>query len=137
MSDVKLTISPTSLSSFKQSLQFSMQRVIAAADMGMEAAGESAFSAAQDRVPHVTGALASSARLTNQDSASQLKRTISYGDSTPNPKTGRPTSSYAIYVHEIYRETHPNSYKWLEYAIRQYGRENFLHDLAATLRASL
>lgn len=132
-----MSLTPGSVASFRQSLSAATQRVIAAADASMTLAAETAFTQAQDRVPRVTGALASSGKISNQNTASLLRRTIGYGDSTPNPRTGKATSAYATQVHEIYRASHPNSYKWLELTVRQYGRESFLHTLAVNLRAAL
>ncbi len=137
MSGVKMSLTPNSVAAFRQALTASTQRVITAAGNSMDMAIETAFAQAQDRVPRVTGALASSGKISRQDTAALIRRTIGYGDSTPNPRTGKATSTYATQVHEIYRASHPNSYKWLELTIRQYGRESYLHDLAANLRVAL
>lgn len=137
MSTVTMSLTPGSVTSFRQSLAVATQRVVNAADNSMTLAAETAFAQAQDRVPRVTGALASSGKISNQNTASLLRRTIGYGDSTPNPRTGKATSSYATQVHEIYRASHPNSYKWLELTVRQYGTESYLHDLALSIKAAL
>ena len=137
MSTVTMSLTPGSISSFRQSLAVATQRVVNAADNSMTLAAETAFAQAQDRVPRVTGALASSGKISNQNTASLLRRTIGYGDSTPNPRTGKATSAYATQVHEIYRASQPNSYKWLELTVRQYGTESYLHDLALSIKAAL
>lgn len=137
MSVVTMSLTPGSVTSFRQALAVTTQRVVNAADNSMTTAAETVFAQAQDRVPRVTGALASSGKISSQNTASFLRRTIGYGDSTPNPRTGRATSTYATQVHEIYRASHPNSYKWLELSVRQYGRDSYLHDLALNVRAAL
>jgi hypothetical protein len=132
-----MSLTPGSVLSFRQALFVATQRVVNAANNSITTAAETAFAQAQDRVPRVTGALASSGKISNQNTASLLRRTIGYGDSTPNPRTGKATSSYATQVHEIYRASHPNSYKWLELTVRQYGTESYLHDLALSIKAAL
>lgn len=134
---VSLQITPTSVSAFRQSLMAASQRVTKAADNSLDFAASTAFAQAQDRVPRVTGALAGSGKIVKQNTASLLRRVIGYGDSSLNPRTGRATSTYAMRVHEVYRTAHPDSYKWLELAVRQYGREAFLRDLALNIRTAL
>jgi hypothetical protein len=137
MKVASLQITPTSVSAFRQSLTAASHRVVNAANNSLDFAASMAFSQAQDRVPRVTGALANSGKVVKQNTASLLRRVIGYGDSSLNPRTGRATSTYAMNVHEVYRAAHPDSYKWLELTIRQYGREAFLHDLALNIRAAL
>lgn len=132
-----LKLTPASITSFKQSLTATTLRVTDAADASLGNAASRAFAAAQSRTPRVTGALAASGQLSSSNSGNLLRRTISYGDSTTNPRTGIATSEYAARVHEVFHPEHPNSYKWLEYSIRDYGKEEFMANLAASLRAIL
>jgi hypothetical protein len=132
-----MSLTPNSVVSFRQALSVTTQKVIASADNSMDLAVKTAFTRSQNRVPRVTGALASSGKISKQNTATTLRRTIGYGDSTKNPRTGKATSTYATQVHEIYRVTHPDSYKWLELTIRQYGSESYVSDLAANLRTLL
>jgi len=134
---VSMKITTSSQSSFKRSLLETVQRVSSAANVGMEQTAAYAFSQVQARVPRETGALASSGKITDQSSFNLLKRTIGYGDSTPNPRTGISTSEYAPLVHEVFNPEHPNSYKWLEQTLRDYGRNSFMHELASNIRAAL
>lgn len=126
-----------SVAAFRQAVIAAEHRICASAGTSLTEAANTAFNQAQDKVPKVTGALAASGKVTSEDTPTVLRRTISYGDSTPNPRTGRATSSYATQVHEIYRSAHPNSYKWLELTVRQYGHEAYLQDLAANIRLAL
>ena len=134
---VSMKITSSSQSSFRRGLLEATQRVSSAASVGMERTAAQAFKQVQSRVPRVTGALASSGKVTDQSSLNLLKRTIGYGDSTPNPRTGVATSEYAALVHEVYNPEHPSSYKWLEQAIRSYGRDSFMHELATSIRSAL
>lgn len=134
---VSMKITAASMSSFKKSLLATTQRVSLAADRGMEQTAAQAFKQTQARVPRETGAMANSGKITKQSSSSLLKRTIGYGDSTPNPRTGVATAEYTPLVHEVFNPDHPNSYKWMEQTIRSYGRDSFMHDLAASIRSTL
>lgn len=134
---IALKLRPADIAVFNQSLELSAQRVINAADAGLDAASSRAFAFAQAKTPRVTGALASSGKLASDNVGLLLRRTISYGDATTNPKTNVATSKYAPMVHEVFNPDHPNSYKWLEYSIREYGKEQFLNDLAASIKSAL
>lgn len=137
MKSAKLEISPSSLSTFRQRLRQVMFQVDEEAQVGLASAADHAFAMAQANTPRVTGALASSGKVTDHSFGASLRRTISYGDSTINPVSLQPTSEYAVRVHEEMHEKHPNSYKWLERSINQYGQESFITDLAAALRRTL
>ena len=134
---VSLRMRTADIAAFKQSLNMATQKIVTAADASLDAAASHACTLAQARTPQVTGALRASARLTPNNAGERLQRTISYGNSVTNPRTGRPTSKYAKRVHETFNPKRPNSYKWLEYAIRDYGKEQFMHDLAANLKSAL
>lgn len=137
MKQAKLTISSTSLSTFRQSLRQAAAAVEMSASEGLAEAADHAFAIVQSRTPRVTGSLAASGHVTDQSEGTYLRRTISYGDGTINPESRRPTSEYAAVVHEVYHPMHPNSYKWLERSILEYGQESFIVDLANTLRRAL
>lgn len=134
---LSLQIRPVDIASFRQSLNVATQKVVSAADTGLDAAASRAFASAQSRTPRVTGALAKSGQLDSSNMGELLRRTISYGSSVTNPSTGEATSKYAPVVHEVFNPKHPNSYKWLEYSIRDYGKEQFMHDLAASIKSAL
>lgn len=134
---ISMKITASSQSSFKRALLATTQRVSSAASIGMERTAAQAYQLTQASVPRVTGALAASGKITEQSSFNQLRRTIGYGDSTPNPRTGVATANYAPIVHEVFNPQHPNSYKWLERTIRTYGRESFMHELATSIRSAL
>lgn len=134
---VSLQIRSADIAAFKQGLNASAQRVISAADTGLDVAASRAFASTQARTPRVTGALLSSGQLQSSNVGERLQRTISYGNHITNPRTGEATAKYAPRVHEVYNPKHPNSYKWLEYAIRDYGKEQFLRDLAANIKSAL
>lgn len=91
----------------------------------------------QAAVPRVTGALASSGSVVSTDIGAIVSRTIGYGSSKANPRTGLPTEEYAIKVHEMFNPKHPKSYKWLERTLRDYGKEAYIQELASTIRATL
>lgn len=133
----RLTIKPASLSAFQQKLQQSMSNVSRASSRGMDYALERALNRSQSRVPRVTGALANSVATSKQGNQYYFKRTIGYGSSVINPRSGRPTSEYAVRVHEVYHQQHPNSYKWLERSMREYGQDGYLTDLASYIRSNL
>lgn len=132
-----LQIRAADISAFNQSLNMATQKVVNAADASLDVAASHAFALAQTRTPRVTGALIESARLTPNNTGERLQRTISYGNHVTNPRTGRPTSKYATRVHETFNPKRPNSFKWLEYAVRDYGREQFMNDLASNIKSAL
>lgn len=134
---LSLQIRPSDIASFRQSLIVATQRVVSAADTGLDAAASQAFTSTQARTPRVTGALVESGQLDSSNTDGLLRRTISYGNSVTNPRTGEATSKYAPVVHEVFNPEHPNSYKWLEYSIRDYGKERFMYDLAASIKSAL
>lgn len=102
----------------------------------MDEAADKVFTSAQEKVPRVTGALADSGKVTRDDSGALLRRIVSYGSSERNPRTHRPTSSYAVYKHEIPVAGHMQGYKWLERALREYGKDSYVRDLASNLRGN-
>ena len=132
-----LKINSASIATFRQSLMIASQRTTAAANTSMSEIASQAFTTIQAKTPRVTGALSESGQLNNTNSGNQIRRTISYGNSITNPRTGIATSKYAPMVHEIYNPQHPNSYKWLELTLRNFGKEAFMHNLAASLRSIL
>lgn len=132
---VSLKINPASIASFRQAIMISTQKITAAADTSMSEVASQAFTAIQAKTPKVTGALSESGQLNKTNSGNQIRRTISYGNSIANPRTGTATSEYAPRVHEIYNPAHPNSYKWMELTLRNFGKEAFMHNLAASLRS--
>lgn len=132
-----LRISAASLSAFNTGLALATQRMEEAANTGLHNAAKSTFDLAQRTVPRVTNALADSGKLTERSSGQLLRQIISYGDSTRNPNTGLATAAYAVQVHELFDPAHPDSYKWLEKAVRTYGQETFLDTLAMTIRKAL
>lgn len=134
---IKIRITPNSLSTFRQGTLLATTKVAQAANEGLEIAARHAFDSAQARAPKVTGALVTSGKLTNRNSGELLRRIISYGDASKNPRTGRATSRYATRVHEVYSSKHPDSYKWLEKALLEYGKENFLREVASVMRTSI
>ena len=135
-SAVSLQLTPNSVSSFQSSLLGAVLRVDSAAGAGIDEAANQVFNLSQSRVPRVTGALANSGKITAQDQGLVHCRQISYGDSTANPRTGKSTASYAALVHEVYNVAHPNSYKWLELSMLQFGQDGFITVLADALRAA-
>lgn len=132
-----IDLSPASVQSFVASLQGAAMRVTDASLSGMDSAASRLYERTQASVPRVTGALASSGKVSNQDSGSVLHRIIGYGDKTTNPRTGRATEDYAVRVHEIFHPAHPNSFKWLERTVQQYGSEAFIRELATAIRRAL
>ena len=134
---LSMQIRPTDIAAFRQSLNVATQRVIRIADSGLDDASSRAFALAQAKTPRVTGALIESGQLSSHNAGDLLQRTISYGNHVVNPITGEPTSKYAPRVHEIYNPMHSRSYKWLEFAVRNYGKERFMHDLAASIKSAL
>lgn len=132
-----LKINPASISAFRTALSVATQKVVAAANVGMGETSSQAFAAIQAKTPRVTGALSESGQLANTSVGNQIRRTISYGNSVTNPRTGIATSEYAPRVHEVYNPEHPNSYKWIELTLREYGRESFMRNLASSLRSAL
>lgn len=136
-SSVGLSISPSSMSGFLTGLREAEARVVMVAQEGMNNAAQQFYDQTQTSVPKVTGALSSSGKVSSQNSGAVLERTIGYGGSNVNPRTRRPTSSYALQVHEIYNGAHPNSYKWLERTLYDFGNETFLRSLAASIGSVL
>lgn len=105
---------------------------------GFYQAAHAVQSHALTRAPRDTGALAKSAAMVSAapDNAADIRAAIiSFGADNLNPKTGRPTKSYAIYNHEILHESHPDSYKWLARALREFGEEQFAEEIAQALAA--
>lgn len=134
---MKTSLRVTGLSAFRQGITAAAQKVEMAANNGLSVVADKAFNEAQVKVPRETGALASSGKISNQDTVGYLQRIISYGNSTINPRTGKPTSDYALYVHEVFDEAHPENYKWLETVVRDYGNSSFIQELASAIRAAL
>lgn len=84
-------------------------------DAGKTAVHETAnavFAKSQRAIPRKTGALAASGKVVHQDTGTAATSIIGYGDSSINPATGLPTSSYAVAKHEA-----PRNGKWLENAM--------------------
>jgi len=82
---------------------------------GKQAVRETAaavFAQSQLDIPRKTGALASSGKVVHRDTDRIATSIIGYGDSSVNPKTGLPTSEYAVIKHED-----PVNGKWLENAM--------------------
>ena len=73
---------------------------------------EAVFNKSQIDIPRKTGALAASGKVAYQDTNQSSTAIIGYGDSSVNPKTGIPTSEYAVAKHED-----PRNGKWLENAV--------------------
>ena len=114
MSDVRITLNMASASTLINNFRRKNQSVKESVNSEMEQLVMSLFEEAQQKVPTVTGALAASSHVTIQNDGDNYKRTIGYGTSVSNPKTGKATSSYAVDRHERYNPEKPESYKWLE-----------------------
>lgn len=85
---------------------------INAGQMAVHETAETIFAKSQSRIPRKTGALAASGKVVYQDTSQAATAVIGYGDSTLNPNTGIPTSTYAVAKHED-----PRNGKWLENAV--------------------
>lgn len=134
---VACTIKSESLSELRSNLGHAIGFMEAMADQSLQGVSEEAFKMALNRTPRRTGALAASARLTENNQGSVKQRIISYGDATVNPETGEQTEHYAVQVHEKFNPAAPESYKWLELALHEFGQERFVNGLAQRLRARI
>ena len=110
--NVTLQVDTASFSRVTAKLHQKKNFAISAGKSAVHDTAEAIFSAAQMNIPRKTGALAASGKIAYQDSTQTSSAIISYGDSTVNPNTGRPTSSYAVVKHED-----PRNGKWLENAV--------------------
>lgn len=95
-------------------------RFAAAAGLSLvETLAEVVYPLADADVPRDTETLALSEAVTGPvEDASGVSATLSYGQETDaNPKTGAPSASYSITVHEDIARQHPTGRsKWLESA---------------------
>jgi hypothetical protein len=86
---------------------------------GVMEVAEKVFEVAQANTPTITGALKASGKITYMKDLmenDQFNAIINYGDSSMNPATGVPTSSYAVDRHERPSRSNPEGDKWLEKA---------------------
>lgn len=134
---VSLQISPTSLAAFNANLTTTQEVVTGAAQTGFSDVSSKLFYKVLNNTPRKTGSLAKSGKLSTETTASLLRSVISFGDATANPQNGKKTSEYAVIVHEVYREAHPASYKWLERTVNSYASESMINDLAAAIQSAL
>jgi hypothetical protein len=108
-------------------------RIINAGLSGVREATRAIFSDSQTRAPVSTGALVSSGSWDVDQEAGSISGVIGYGDSRLNPKTGVPTSAYAVDVHEDVRSA---GYKYLELAVLN-NDIRFIQALANSIRSSI
>ena len=81
-----------------------------------------------------TGAQKGSGKVTVD--ALSVTATISYGDSSTNPKTGTPTKEYATDLHEYYGRKNPQSYLFLRKAM-QNKRDEVFQTIAESIGTEL
>lgn len=109
---VHLQVDTASFSRVTAKLHQKKKFTINAGKSAVHETAESIFSKSQMDIPRKTGALAASGKIVYQDDSQSSSATIGYGDSSVNPKTGIPTSEYAVAKHED-----PRNGKWLENAM--------------------
>lgn len=136
MSNIRLELSAGSVASTCANLRRKTQSVKEATNAEMELLVMQLFAEAQQKVPVVTGALASSGSVSVSNLDNVIQRTIGYGTSLANPVTGKPTSSYAVEKHETYNPQKPEAYKWLENAVRN-NSDTFLQRIANAVISGL
>lgn len=136
MSDVRISLDSNSLYAVTQNLRNKTQEVRVEVNSEMEQLVMHLFEEAQQKVPTVTGALASSGNVSMQNSGDVYQRTIGYGTSVTNPVTGKATSSYAVDKHEQYNPQKPESYKWLEKTLLS-NTDTFLQRMANAVASGL
>lgn len=107
----KLNIKVNGINKFVNNLKNIPDDIIREATQEIGSIVDDVFQESQERVPVQTGALKSSGKIESKVNEDEVIFEISYGDMTPNPKTGFHTEQYALEVHE-----NPNStgYKFLE-----------------------
>ena len=91
---------------------------------------ESVFNDSQMNMHKVTGALASSGKITYADTDTSAIAYIGYGDSSINPQSGETTASYAVEAHEAFNG------KWLENAMvsnQDLFRQNLVSGISKAL----
>lgn len=109
---VRFQVDTASFSRLTAKLRMKKNLAISAGKSALHETAESVFNKSQLDIPRKTGALAASGKIVYQDANNTSTAIIGYGDSSVNPKTGIPTSEYAVVKHED-----PRNGKWLENAM--------------------
>lgn len=125
-----LFLESSSVANVNNNLSSKRANIISGGKRGLAETAEMVFQSAQAVIPRGTGALASSGKITYESTSNTATATISYGDNTINPKTGKATSTYAVARHES-----PHGGKWLENAILG-GGELFVSNVATKISNS-
>ena len=109
---VNFQVDTASFSRLTAKLRQKKNLAIIAGKSAVYETAEAVFNKSQIDIPRKTGALAASGKVEYQDTNQSSTAIIGYGDSSVNPKTGIPTSEYAVAKHED-----PRNGKWLENAV--------------------
>lgn len=109
---VNFQVDTASFSRLTAKLRQKKNLAIIAGKSAVHETAEAVFNKSQIDIPRKTGALAASGKVAYQDNNQSSTAIIGYGDSSVNPKTGIPTSEYAVAKHED-----PRNGKWLENAV--------------------
>lgn len=109
---VNFQVDTASFSRLTAKLRMKKNLAISAGKSAVHDTAEAIFTQSQIDIPRKTGALAASGKIAYQDTNQSSMAIIGYGDSSVNPKTGVPTSEYAVAKHED-----PRNGKWLENAV--------------------
>lgn len=109
---VNFQVDTASFSRLTAKLRQKKNLAIIAGKSAVYETAEAVFNKSQIDIPRKTGALAASGKVAYQDTNQSSTAIIGYGDSSVNPKTGIPTSEYAVAKHED-----PRNGKWLENAV--------------------
>lgn len=119
----------TSLEHFNNKCNVAINRVGNGSRKALQAACEEILNNSLEQVPIDTSTLLSSASWTITGHwRTGWEANIGYGiEYDPiNPKTGKPASYYAMYVHEDLSAVHPRGKaKFLEDPVREYAAEKF------------
>lgn len=122
------------LDKFKARCQASARNLFEGTRKATEYSCKSILEESLEQVPKVTNTLAASAfyevhrRSDTAASTWQYEGTVGYGGNGDpiNPKTGEPSSRYAVVVHEDLEAVHPNGKaKFLEDPVREFMTSNF------------
>jgi hypothetical protein len=136
MSSVHIGMKASSVNNFVGTLYKKEVQVRQAAEQGVRNVADFAFEMAQETAPVVSGALKSTGAVTNATDGDVIKEIISYGTSVTNPQ-GVPTADYAVDRHETYNPHKPETYKWLERAVRATGNDLYLSEVARLIGSAL
>lgn len=118
---ISISLNISSANTVVNNLYASNAQMLVAANRGIQQTAELILSKAKSALPVMTGALKSSGKISVKEALGQIVRVISFGDSTKGAY-GTPTSEYAIEIHELMMTKHPESYKFLELALLEYGQ---------------